>query len=114
MTNESDPSDIEIRLRAFRPHRPKPIDEHFELRQSRAPFWLAVTAVVAAAVLVGWRVERAPRTPTDQVETPTLEPLTTLALTDPAEFDRALMRLSRASLPDVGRPGGAFEQLAKP
>jgi hypothetical protein len=40
--------------------------------------------------------------------------LTSLALNDPEAFDAALARISRAALPDVGRPGGAFQQLAKP
>jgi hypothetical protein len=106
--------DIEARLREFRPRRPAPLQEHFELRRTRAPFWLAVAAGIAVAVLVGWRVERARRTWAEPVESARLGTLTTLALNDPEEFDRALARISRESLPDVGRPGGAFQQLAKP
>ena len=109
-----DPNDIEFRLRAFRPRSPAPLQEHFERRRSRAPFWLAVAAAIGVAVVVGWRVERAPRPSPEPADNPTLGSLTALALNDPEEFDAALARISRASLPDVGRPGGAFQQLAKP
>src|SRR5258706_8848829 len=111
------PKDIESRLRAFRPRLPAPLEYHFELRRSRAPFWFAVAAGIAVAVLVGSRVkwaDRRPVAPAEPVESATLGSLTTLALNDPDAFDAALTRISRASLPDVGRPGGAFQQLAKP
>ena len=102
--------DIEFRLRAFRPRQPGPLPERFAVRRSRAPFLMAAAAAVAVAVLVVWRVGRRPAAPADLVDSATL---TTLALNDPEEFDRALARISRASLPEVDRPGGAFEQLAK-
>jgi negative regulator of sigma E activity len=102
--------DIEARLREFRPRRPAPLQEHFELRRSRAPFWI-VAAAAAATVLV---VVRRDRAPSDRIDSATLGTLTTLALTDPEQFDVALARISRESLPDVGRAGGALEQLAKP
>jgi hypothetical protein len=111
MTMGPDPNDVEFRLRTFRPRRPSPLQEHFELRRSRVPFWLAVAAVAA---LVVWRVERRPAVPAERFDSATLGPLTTLALTNPDEFDRVLARISHSSLPDVGRPGGAFQQLAKP
>ena len=106
--------DIEFRLRMFRPRRPVPLQEHFELRRSRAPFWLTVAAGMAVVAIVGWRVERARRAPAEPAGIATLGSLTTLALTNPDELDAALIELSRTTLPDVGRPGGAFQQLAKP
>lgn len=106
--------DIEFRLRAFRPRQPAPLPEHFVIRRSRAPFWFAIAAGVAVAVLVGWRVERAPGRSPEQADGATLGPLTTLALNDPEAFDAAMARISRVSLPDVGQPGGAFQQLSKP
>ncbi len=109
-----EPDDIEFRLRAFRPRQPAPLAEHFVLRRPRAPFLIAAAAVIAVAVLVVWRVERRPVAPGEPVESVTLGSLTTLALNDPEEFDVALARISRASLPDVGQPGRAFQQLAKP
>jgi hypothetical protein len=113
MTMGPDPNDVEFRLRAFRPRRPAPLERHFELRRSRAPFWVAVAAGVAVALLVGWRVERARRS-IEPADNPTLWSLTTLALNDPEEFDAVLAVISRTSLPDVDRPGSAFQQLAKP
>ena len=112
--NGPDQDDIEFRLRAFRPRRPAPLPEHFVLRRSRAPFLFAAAAAVAVAVLVVWRVERRSVVPAEPVDNATLASLTTLALNDPEEFDRSLARISRESLPDVGRAGGAFQQLAKP
>src|SRR5215470_422211 len=107
--------DIEARLREFRPRRPAPLQEHFELRRSRAPFWIvaAASACIAVVVLVGWRVRRTPEPPLEPVEA-TLGSLTNLALGDPEKFDEALARISRTTLPDVERAGGAFQQLAKP
>jgi hypothetical protein len=67
--------------------------------------------------MVGSRVARVSRqtvAPAERVESATLGSWTTLALNDPEEFDRTLARTSRVSLPDVGQPGGAFQQLAKP
>jgi hypothetical protein len=109
--------EIEARLREFRPRRPAPLQEHFELKRSRAPFWLAVAAAAAVAALVVWRVDRRPVVPAERferAESVTLGALTTLALNDFQQFDAALARISRESLPDVGRAGGAFQQLAKP
>jgi hypothetical protein len=105
--------DIEFRLRAFRPRQPAPLPEHFILRRSRAPFLTAAAAAVAVAVLVLWRVERRIARPAEPVDSATLGTLTSLALNDPKAFDEVLARISRESLPDVGQPGGAFQQLAK-
>jgi hypothetical protein len=103
--------DIESRLRTFRPRRPAPLLEHYVLRRSRAPFLIAAAAVIAVAVLVVSWIER--RRVAPAVDSATLGSLTALALDDPEEFDAALARISRASLPDVGQPGRAFQQLAK-
>jgi hypothetical protein len=108
-------NDIEFRLREFRPRRPAPIpDGHLPL--PRGPFWLAVAAGLAAAMLIVADME----TPTSQQQPPVhgaadiaLGALTTMAIERPAEFDAALARMSRLSLPDVRQPGGALQQLAR-
>jgi hypothetical protein len=108
-----DPDDIEFRLRTFRPRMPSPLPERFVQRRSRAPFWTGAVAGIAAAVLIVSRVARSPDPPKERIESPTLGALTTLAIDNPDELDTALARISRVSLPDVGRVGGALQQLAK-
>ena len=112
MTIKPDPDDIEFRLRTFRPRMPSPLPERFVLRRSRAPLWTVAVAGIAAAVLIVSRA-RSPVPPKDLIESPTLGALTTLAIGNPDELDAALARISRVSLPDVGRAGGALQQLAK-
>ena len=108
-------NDIEFRLREFRPRRPAPIpDEHWQL--SRGPLWLAVAVGLAAAILIVARMQTQPRPqqpPVQRAADISLGALTTMAVERPAEFDAALTRMSRASLPDVRQPGGALRELAK-
>jgi len=111
---KSDPDDIEFRLRAFRPRRPAPLPEHFALRRSRVPFLLTAAVAIAAMIVVALRVDRRPAVPVERVDTATLGPLTSLALSDPEAFDAALARISSVSLPDVERAGSALQQLAQP
>ncbi len=100
--------EFESRLRQFRPRRPAAIpDERLQLL--RGPIWVAVAAGIAAVMLIAtWlRPSVAPA--------PHVSPaaLTRLALESPDAFDSELARISQTSLPDVTRPGGAFERLAK-
>jgi hypothetical protein len=108
-------NDIEFRLREFRPRRPAPIpDEHWQL--SRGPLWLAVAVGLVAAMLIVARMQTQPTPPQPPVERAAdiaLGALTTMAVERPVEFDAALTRMSRASLPDVRQPGGALRELAK-
>ena len=107
------PDDIEFRLRAFRPRGPAPLPAVFVLHRSRQPFWIAAGVGIAAAALVVLRIERSPVVPVARVERATLGPLTTLAVGNPDEFDAAMTRISRESLPDVRQAGGVFRQLAR-
>jgi hypothetical protein len=104
-------NDIEFRLRQFRPRRPAPLpDKHPEV--SRRRFWLAVAGGLAAALLIVAGMQtRQPRV--GGSADVGLGALTAMAIDKPAEFDAALTRISRASLPDVRQPGGALQQLAK-
>jgi hypothetical protein len=100
--------DFESRLREFRPRRPAAIPDQ-RLQLLRGPIWVAVAAGIAAVMLIAtWM--KTPSTDQPAGDTATL---TTLALERPDEFDAALARISRASLPDVTQPGGALHQLAK-
>ena len=100
--------DIEARLREFRPRRPAVIpDERLQLL--RGPMWVAVAAGLAAAMFVASRL----RTPDRRPLPVTLGALTAIAVERPADLDAALTELSRSSLPDVTRPGGALQRLAK-
>src|SRR5215813_11497944 len=99
--------DIESRLREFRPRRPAMIpDERLQLL--RGPIWIGVAAVLAAAMLIAVRMQR----PSPPV-TPTLGALTAIALERPDDLDAVLTEISRTSLPDVTRPGGALQPLSK-
>ena len=103
-----DDMDFESRLRAFRPRRPAVIpDERLQLL--RGPIWIGVAAIMAAAMLITVRMQR----PSRPQVTPTLGALTTIALERPDDLDAALTEISRTSLPDVTRPGGALQQLSK-
>jgi len=101
--------DIEARLREFRPRRPAMIpDERLQLL--RGPIWIAVAAAIAASMLiVAWL--RRPSTP--EPVAPTLGTLTAIALERPDDLDAVLTTISRTSLPDVTRPGGALQSLSK-
>lgn len=105
-------SDIESRLREFRPRRPAAIpDERLQLL--RGPIWLAVAAALAAAMLIATFIRRPiqPSHPAPDVDT--IETLTRLAIEQPDEFDAVMARISAASLPDVTRPGSALEPLSR-
>jgi hypothetical protein len=108
-----DPDDIEFRLRTFRPRLPSPLHERFVMRRSRVALLIAAAAGIAAGVLIVPRVERSSMPPPERVDSATLGTLTTLALADPDALDAVLTRISRESLPDVRRAGGALQQLAK-
>lgn len=105
--------DFESRLREFRPRRPAAIPDT-RLQLLRGPIWIAVAAGMAAVMLIAaWL--KAPATPQTAAEPSTsftLGALTTMAVERPEEFDAALTRLSRTSLPDVTEAGGALRQLA--
>jgi hypothetical protein len=117
--------EFEARLREFKPRRPAALPER--ARGSRA-WWVgpAVAAGLAAAVALAVRdqpirselvrsdatQDSGPATPARNA-VPTVGSLTALALSDPAALDAALARISRESLPDVGKPGSAFEQLVQ-
>ena len=100
-------TDIESRLREFRPRRPAAIPDE-RLQWLRGPIWVAVAAGLAAVMFVNARI-RHPQ-PELRSAPPTL---TELALEHPDEFDAELSRISADTLPDVTRPGGALEPLAK-
>ena len=103
-----DDRDFESRLREFRPRRPATIpDERLQLL--RGPIWIGVAAVLAAAMLITVRMQRPSRPPL----APTLGALTAIALERPGDLDAALTEISRTSLPDVTRPGGALQPLSK-
>ncbi len=100
---------FEARLREFRPRRPAMIpDERLQLL--RGPIWLATAAVIAAVMLIAAWLQK-PAVP--QATDVTVGALTKVALERPEALDAALLRLSQTSLPDVTRPGGALERLAK-
>jgi len=108
VTMKSGPEEFEFRLKQFRPRRPATIPDE-RLQRLRGPIWVAVAAAIAAVMLIAtWM--KTPSSDQPPVDTTTL---TTLALERPDEFDAALARISRASLPDVTQPGGALHQLAK-
>jgi hypothetical protein len=99
-------SELEARMREFRPRRPAAIPDE-RLQRLRGSTWAGVAAGIAAAMLIAtWLRTPAPR-PVDAVA------LTTLALENPEAFDTLLMEVSRTSLPDVTAPGGALERLAR-
>ena|SRR6185295_14621150 len=101
-------SDIESRLREFRPRRPASIpDERLQLL--RGPVWVAVAAGMAAVMLIATWVQR----PGPAPDADTIASLTRLALEQPDEFDAAMARISSESLPDVTRPGSALEPLSR-
>ena len=99
---------IERRLREFRPRRPAAIPDE-RLQRLRGPIWVAVAAAIAAAILIATRL----RTPSTQGVAPTLGTLTAIALERPDDLDAVLTGISRTSLPDVTRPGGALQPLSK-
>jgi len=101
--------DIEARLREFRPRRPAMIPDE-RLQRLRGPIWIAVaTAMAASMVIVTWLR----RPPTPEAVAPTLGTLTAIALERPDDLDAALTEISRMSLPDVTKPGGALQRLSK-
>lgn len=99
--------EIERRLREFRPRRPAAIPDE-RLQRLRGPIWVAVAAM-AAAILIAARL----RSPSTQEVAPTLGTLTAIALERPDDLDAVLTGISRTSLPDVTRPGGALQPLSK-
>lgn len=101
-------NEFEMELRKFRPRRPSAIPDA-RLQLLRGPIWVAVAAGMGAVMLIAaWmKTPAAGDRPLDTTA------LTTLAIEHPDEFDAALARISRASLPDVTQPGGALERLAK-
>jgi len=101
-------SDIEARLRAFRPRRPAAIPDE-RLQRLRGPIWLAVAAGMAAVMFVSSRLQKP--TPVAGVTAPAT--LTELALERPDEFEAELSKISAASLPDVTKPDGALAPFAK-
>lgn len=100
--------DLESRLREFRPRRPAMIPDE-RLQRLRGPIWLAVAAGMAAAMLIAAWLHRSPR----ETVAPTIGSLTTIALERPDDLDATLKELSRTSLPDVTRAGGALRELSK-
>jgi hypothetical protein len=108
-------TDIESRLRAFRPRRPAPLPRRPRRSSLRGPLWLAAAAGLAAALVFAVRVRTpiAPPPPIQLASGNTLGALTTIVVERPDEFDAALARLSRESLPDVRQSGGALARLAK-
>ena len=90
-------SDIESRLREFRPRRPAAIPDE-RLQMLRGPIWLAIAAAVAAAMFIASWLDR-PRP--QAAPAPTLGALTRLAVESPDQLDGALTRMSRDLLPDV-------------
>ena len=94
-------TDIEARLKEFRPRRPAALPDE-RLQRLRGPIWLAVAAGMAAVMLIatwvrGPRPERADTMPASL----TLGPMTAFALANPDRLDAALTRMSPAVLPDV-------------
>jgi len=106
--------DFEDRLREFRPRRPAAIPD-VRLQLLRGPIWVAVAVGMAAVMsIAAWLKPVKPQPEqAGQVTSITLGELTRLAVEHPDEFDAALSLISRASLPDVRKPGGALQQLAK-
>lgn len=108
-----DLTEFEAQLRTFRPRRPAPLETRFVLYRSRKPFWVVAAAGLAAAIFVAVRLNGPAAVPVGEAtERLTLGQMTALAIERPDEFDVALTRMSRASLPDVTRPGGALQRLA--
>jgi hypothetical protein len=64
--------------------------------------------MAAVMLIVVWL-----RGPAKSEVAPTLGALTAIALERPDDLDAVLTKLSRSSLPDVTRPGGALRQLSK-
>ena len=101
--------ELESRLHDFRPRRPATIPDE-RLQRLRGPIWIAVAAAMAASMsIVAWLR----RQPTPETVAPTLGRLTAIALERPNDLDAVLTEISRRSLPDVTRPGGALQRLSK-
>jgi len=105
-------SDIESRLREFRPKRPAVIPDE-RLQRLRGPIWIAVAAAMAAVMLIATWI-RGPRPESGQTlssaarsakenapGSPTLGAMTTFALENPDQLDVTLTRLSGELLPQV-------------
>ena len=102
--------DFEARLRRFRPRRPASIPDE-RLQRLRGPIWVAVAAGLAAAMFIASRLQKpAPAPP--PLPAVTLGALNALA-DRPDALDAALAEISRTTLPDITRPGGALERLSK-
>lgn len=105
----ADMDDLEARLREFRPRRPADIPDQ-RLQRLRGPLWVAAVGGLAAAMFIASRLHG----PAPLVQRPslTLGALTAIGIDRPDELDAALTELSRTSLPDVTRPGGALQRLS--
>ena len=92
-------TDIESKLREFRPRRPAAIPDE-RLMVLRGPLWVAVAAGAAAVMFVTAHVQKpTPVPPTSP--SARLGALTAVALGDPDQLDAVLTRLSGEVLPEV-------------